>query len=273
MDAKIHPAAAISNIKNFIPITLDNETAQYVTWFEQFRIHCTAFQVQDHLAKSASPAATFGDKASAAEIELWNRLDAIVLQWIYGTISTDLLQTIIKPKSTVCAAWEALETLFQDNKPSRALYLQQKLTNTRLEDFLNMEAYCREVKALSDQLTNVDAPLNNQQLVLQLITGLTEQYETTATILQNEKPLPTFNEARSRLCHEEAEKTNKAMQASKAVATHFTPPHPTQTGPPPPRKPKHGQHPWPWTLPWSGQGPVLISLWPRLDFLLTSASC
>ncbi|XP_076901887.1 uncharacterized protein LOC143556463 [Bidens hawaiensis] len=209
MDSKIHPAVTVSNIKNFIPITLDNESAQYVTWSELFRIHCTAFQVSHHL--QPKPAATID--------EVWKRLDAIMLQWIYGTISTDLLQTIIKPKTTAFEAWNALESLFQDNKLARALTLQQKLTNTRLENFSNMEAYCREVKVLSDQLTNVDAPLSNQQLVLQLLGGLTEQYETTATILQQTIPFPDFNAARSRLCHAEAQKNTQALRDAQTAGT------------------------------------------------------
>ncbi|XP_076955902.1 uncharacterized protein LOC143630894 [Bidens hawaiensis] len=219
MDAKLHPVVAISNIKNFIPVVLDNETARYVTWSELFRVHCIAFQVQEHLEPNKSPLDVSGDKAKVEEVTLWNRLDAIVLQWIYGTISTDLLQTIIKPKATAYNAWLALETLFQDNKPSRALHLQHKITNTRLENFPDMESYCREVKVLVDQLTNVDAPLSNQQLVLQLFMGLTEQYETTAAILQNKKPFPDFNEARSSLCAAESQKAHQTLHASKAAAT------------------------------------------------------
>ncbi|XP_076912286.1 uncharacterized protein LOC143570542 [Bidens hawaiensis] len=171
MDAKLYPVVAISNIRTFIPVVLDNETAGYVTWYELFRIHCIAFQVQGHIEPNTSPLAISGDKAK--------------LQCIYGTISQVLLQTIIKPKTTAYDAWCALQTLFQDNKPSRALYLHRKLINTRLENSSDMETYCREIKVLSYQLTNVDIALSNQQLVLQLFMGLTEQYETTTTVLKN----------------------------------------------------------------------------------------
>ncbi|XP_076907609.1 uncharacterized protein LOC143564119 [Bidens hawaiensis] len=204
MDAKIHPAVTVSNIRNFIPVTLDNETAQYITLSELFMIHCTVFQVHDHLQPNTSPAAKSGDKATIEDVELWNRLDAIVLHWIYGTISSDLLQTIMKQKTTAYDAWTALETLFQDNKPAQALHLQEKLTNTRLESFPNMEAYCRKVKVLFDQLCILDAGLSDQQLVLKLLMGLTDQYKTTTTVLQNEKSFPSFNEARYRLCHVES---------------------------------------------------------------------
>ncbi|XP_076916393.1 uncharacterized protein LOC143576087 [Bidens hawaiensis] len=137
MASLIHPAITVTNIKNFIPITLDNESAQYVTWSELFKIHCTAFLVADHLEprqqfSSSSSAAANKDKEEdpASTQDSWKRLDAIVLQWIYGTISTNLLRTILKKDTTAYDAWIALENLFQDNKSSRALYLQAKLTNT-----------------------------------------------------------------------------------------------------------------------------------------------
>nr|GMD95755.1 retrovirus-related Pol polyprotein from transposon TNT 1-94 [Ipomoea batatas] len=57
--------------------------------------------------------------------ELWSRVDAIVLQWIYGTISEDL-HTIIERDSTAELAWNMLEDIFLDNKNSRALYLEQE---------------------------------------------------------------------------------------------------------------------------------------------------
>ncbi|XP_076945926.1 uncharacterized protein LOC143617164 [Bidens hawaiensis] len=132
MEAKLHPAITVSNIKNFIPITLDNESAQYVTWSELFKIHFNAYLVANHLeprgessSSAAPPASADKDKGLAAPPpeESWKRLDAIVLQWIYGTISIDLLQTVMKKNTTAYNAWIALENLFQDNKCSRALHL------------------------------------------------------------------------------------------------------------------------------------------------------
>ncbi|XP_076957454.1 uncharacterized protein LOC143632929 [Bidens hawaiensis] len=193
MESKIHPTVTVSNIKNFVTITLDNENAQYNTWSELFRIHCTAYLVDDHLQpRPAASSSFFGSVAdkerstadkdkekSTADKDTgsdqWKRLDAIVLQWIYGTISMDLLQTIMKKNSTAFDAWVALENLFHDNKSSRALHLQSKLTNTRLESFKDMASYCQEIKVLADQISNVDVPLSNTQLVLKVLGGLPEQ--------------------------------------------------------------------------------------------------
>ncbi|XP_076908728.1 uncharacterized protein LOC143565732 [Bidens hawaiensis] len=127
MDSKLHPAVTVSNIKHVIPITLDNETGEYTSWSELFKIHCRAYQVYDHLLpKSSSSTASSSSKKQTNEqvadalaaTNLWDRLDVIVLQWIYGTISRDLINTILKPNTTAREAWVTLETLFQDNKLS-----------------------------------------------------------------------------------------------------------------------------------------------------------
>ncbi|KAD0832389.1 hypothetical protein E3N88_43651 [Mikania micrantha] len=185
--------------------------SQYGSWSELFRIHCKAHQVPDHLLpKPINPPVADADKPKADAIAaLCERLDTIVLQWIYGTISNDLLHTILKPNATAYDAWLALENLFQDNKSSRAIYLNQKFSVTRLENFSNMSAYCQAIKMIADQLANVGKPIDNQTLVFQLITGLTELYEGIAMLLQQTTPLPDFYDARSRLCMEETRKTEQ----------------------------------------------------------------
>ncbi|XP_076886713.1 uncharacterized protein LOC143536661 [Bidens hawaiensis] len=137
------------------------ETANYTSWSELFKIHYQVFLVYDHLSpritpQSSSTAPPTGDKPPLVE-DNWDQLDAIVLQWIYGTISNDLLQTILKKDTHACDAWLALENLFQDNKTTRATLLKQQFTSTRLDGFKDMSSYCQALKVIADQLANVDA--------------------------------------------------------------------------------------------------------------------
>ncbi|KAI3751108.1 hypothetical protein L2E82_22154 [Cichorium intybus] len=225
MDPKNHPAITVTNIRNFIPFTLEMENGQFTSWAELFRIHCRAFQVGDHIDASFKPpsktpsssTATEADKTKAAsEFETWSRLDAIVLQWIYSTISNDLLHTILKPNTTASQAWTALENIFQDNQSTRAVYLDSKFVSTRLDHHPNISSYCQAMKMLADQLANVGNPVSNQRLVLQLIVGLNESYEGVAMIIQQTTPLPDFYDVRSKLIMEEARKAHQA--AATAVS-------------------------------------------------------
>jgi transposase InsO family protein len=93
----IHPALTVTNITNFIKIILDIEKSQYNTWSELFKIHAQAYEVLDHIIPPAETDTTSSSPSlKETNPALWKRLDAIVLQWIYGTISTDLLHTIIE---------------------------------------------------------------------------------------------------------------------------------------------------------------------------------
>ncbi|XP_056684527.1 uncharacterized protein [Spinacia oleracea] len=206
--SSFHPALAVSNIKNNIPIVLEMENVQYATWAELFKIHARSNKVLHHIVTPEH--GTVKTPSTDDEKELWSTLDATVLQWIYSTISTDLLQTIIEPDSTAMEAWGRLRDIFQDNKNSRAVTLEQEFSHTSMEDFPNASAYCQRLKELADQLKNVGAPVSNDRLVLQLVAGLTEAYNGVGTLLRQSNPLPPFYQARSMLTLEEAGLAKKA---------------------------------------------------------------
>ncbi|XP_076954021.1 uncharacterized protein LOC143628272 [Bidens hawaiensis] len=123
--AAIHPALTVNNIRNFIPLILDLETGQYTSWVKLFTIHCTVYEVLDHILPTTAPSSFSTankekqhDASSTTVLASWDRLDAVVKQWIYGTISHNLLMNVIKPKATAKETWDAIAHLFQDNQAS-----------------------------------------------------------------------------------------------------------------------------------------------------------
>ncbi|KAK9151458.1 hypothetical protein Syun_009767 [Stephania yunnanensis] len=177
--SKLHPATTVTNIKSCIPIVLDYEGSQYNNWATLFKLHCRANLVIDHILPPASIAvsSTTTEAAEIAAKVLWERLDDIVRQWIYGTISNDLLHTIIDQEDTAAEAWNRLVHLFQDNKSARALALDAKFTNTKLVDFPNVKAYCTRLKVLADNLANVGHKVSDERLVLRLLAWVIEEYK------------------------------------------------------------------------------------------------
>ncbi|XP_074298675.1 uncharacterized protein LOC141629596 [Silene latifolia] len=111
-----HPAYSISNIKNFVQITLEAENVHYASWAELFLNTARAFDVLDHIAPPKDVVINKDDQ--------WNRLDAIIKQWIYRTISIDLLHTILEPGSTAQATWNRLKDISNDNRNIRAVMLE-----------------------------------------------------------------------------------------------------------------------------------------------------
>ncbi|XP_021747916.1 uncharacterized protein LOC110713780 [Chenopodium quinoa] len=222
-----HPALSVNNIKNAIPLILDREKVQYSNWVELFEVHCHAFNVLDHIDPSIP-------RPTDISNTLWLRLDSIVKQWIYGTISTDLLTTILNKGDSALQIWTKLKDLFQDYKNTRAVYLENQFNNLHLSNFSDVNSYCQQLKVLKDQLAAVDQPVSEQKLVIRLVSGLVNtDFDTVATIIQQTEPLPSFESARSRLLLEETRRSNDQGSSSALVAQHAT--TSTQNTTPPPQ--------------------------------------
>ncbi|XP_023758316.1 uncharacterized protein LOC111906776 [Lactuca sativa] len=113
--ASLHPTVTITNIRNFISIILEIDGGQYTSWVELFKIHCRGHDVIQHILPEEGPTpkpTTEKNKEKANAMTLYKRLDSIILQWIYSTISKYLLITILKPDSTAAQAWKSLENIF-----------------------------------------------------------------------------------------------------------------------------------------------------------------
>ncbi|XP_076924228.1 uncharacterized protein LOC143586599 [Bidens hawaiensis] len=164
MASSFHPAVTVTNIKNFILIILDSQNEHYNTWAELFVIHCKAYDAFDHLqpciqAISSSSSDKEKETTKTPHQESWERIDAIVLQWIYGTITRDLVHTIKIPNTTAYDAWCRLKNLFLDNQTTRTIAIQNKFFNSRLDQFPDISAYCQHMKLLYDQLTSLGSPV------------------------------------------------------------------------------------------------------------------
>ncbi|XP_010679698.1 uncharacterized protein LOC104894999 [Beta vulgaris subsp. vulgaris] len=197
---KYHPALTITNVKTLVPVTLDNEQSLYHSWPTLFTNLARVYDLYDHVVPptDATAGATYETRKSE-DLSLWNRLDAVLLHWIYDTISFDLLLAILCRNDTAKAAWNRLESLFQDNKASRATHLEEDFTNADFEDFTSIDNYCNYLQSIADRL------------VLRLTGSLPEAYNGTVDYIQNQDPMPSFKSCRSRL--KTAERTIKARTA------------------------------------------------------------
>ncbi|KAG7600292.1 GAG-pre-integrase domain [Arabidopsis suecica] len=195
---------SISQIKAYVPITLDMNKLNYQAWRELLETHCTCFGVLGHLD---------GTSVSTAETEkTWKEHDGLVKMWIYGTISESILDTVLKTKCSARDLWLTIENMFRDNKEARALELENELRTTVIGD-LSVHTYCQKLKTLSDQLSNLDSPVTNRNLVMHLLNGLSDKFDNITNVIKHKSPFPTFIEARSMLTMEEKRLTKHTPSA------------------------------------------------------------
>ncbi|XP_023753814.1 uncharacterized protein LOC111902191 [Lactuca sativa] len=152
---------------------------------ELFNIHACAYIVLHHINLKSSCPANIDEST-------WLRLDAVIKEWIYTTISLDLM----KNGATAQELWNRLEEIFQDKNETRADYIEEQFNTTRQDSFSNINDYYFPLKNLVDQLTNISNSITGNKMFLQLIFGLTKGgYDTIVAFIQQNDPLPSFNKA------------------------------------------------------------------------------
>ncbi|XP_026442435.1 uncharacterized protein LOC113341950, partial [Papaver somniferum] len=130
-------------------------------------------------------------------------------------MAKDLMLTVLKSGKTAKELCDHLQKLFQDNKGNRAATLESKFVNLKFVDCASVDDYCDKLKSLSDRLTDLDFPMNDKRLVIQLVNGLPEEYNTVASFIQ--QSMPTFDAARSQLRTEEIRRAQQTSLSSSAA--------------------------------------------------------
>lgn len=78
-----------------------------------------------------------------------------------------------------------------------------------MEQFPHASIYCRHLKSMFNQLSNIGAPVSNERLVLQFMYGLTNTHAVVGSQICHEDSFPPFYKARSMIILEETGKANK----------------------------------------------------------------
>jgi hypothetical protein len=158
---------AVHNIRLLVPTVLDLASNNYTRWREQFLLTIGKFSLQDHVERDA-PAVILPD---------WDHMDCAVRSWIYRTISNDLVETVLKPRTTTHVIWLAVESQFLDDREQRAILLDTEF-RTFVQGDLSISEYCRRLKTMVDALGDFGEDVSDRTLVLNVITTSTRSSPT-----------------------------------------------------------------------------------------------
>lgn len=134
--------------------------------------------------------------------------------WIYGTVSEQILDTILQAKSTSRDLWLSLEAFFRDNKEARALQIDNELRTLQIGD-ISIQDYCHKLKYLSDLLSNVNSPISDLALVMHMLNGLSDKFDNIINVITHHTPFPSFTKARSMLLIEEGRLAKSVKPSSQ----------------------------------------------------------
>ncbi|XP_021838593.1 uncharacterized protein [Spinacia oleracea] len=157
-------------------------------------------------------------KPKDVDDDLWERLDAIVLQWLYGTISKDLLLKVLDENATAQDIWNRLRKIFQDTRGTWVVILENQFGHIRMNNYSSLDEYCDALKTVADQLAALEHPVSEERLVLQLVGKVDPEYRTIATIIRQTNPLPSFEEACSTLDLDRLDRLNDKDEDDSSTA-------------------------------------------------------
>ncbi|VFQ80142.1 unnamed protein product [Cuscuta campestris] len=144
----------------------------------------------DFLTGKSSPSSTDDSE--------WFQLDALIQGWILSTVNDEICDLVLSTTNSASELLKAIYNIFHDNKPARAMQLEHQFRTT-MKGSLSIAAYCQTLRNLADWLDDVDAPVSEQQLVLQVLRGLPDDLQGQTSFLQYQTPPPTFLQTRSAL--------------------------------------------------------------------------
>ncbi|CAN6204914.1 unnamed protein product [Urochloa humidicola] len=189
------------NIRGLIPITLDMQSTCYRRWKSLFRIVLGRFDLLSHI-----------DSDTRRSIDS----DLTVVMWLHATLADDLMDMIMVEDPTTPRVWTTIETIFNNNKPSRAVDLEAEL-HSLVQGDLSVSAYCHQLQHLAHGLTDSDQPVSDRVLVHQLICGLDARFATLKTLLPALPQFPSFSNARSHLLREECAQLKKSSSSTESA--------------------------------------------------------
>ncbi|VFQ66807.1 unnamed protein product [Cuscuta campestris] len=108
--------------------------------------------------------------ASSNDTE-WLQFDALLQGWILSTVTDEVSDLVLANSPSAHSLWTAIYKLFHDNKHARAMQLEHRFRTT-VKGNRTINEYCHLLKNLADYLDDVDAPVTEHALVLQVLQGL-----------------------------------------------------------------------------------------------------
>nr|XP_020198388.1 uncharacterized protein LOC109784203 [Aegilops tauschii subsp. strangulata] len=197
-------AVGLHSIKGHVPVELTLDTGVHRQWRTFFHAACRKYALLDHLDLDAPDAPN----------PEWSLLDATVVSWFYGSVSLSILDAVMTPGDDPLAVdlWNNINGLFNDHKINRQLHLTAELGDVKMGE-MSMADYLQKVKSLSDGLADLGAPVDDAEMVVHYLNGLSEQYESAADLISL-MPGMTFAQCRSLLALQDMKRKNRRSHNS-----------------------------------------------------------
>jgi hypothetical protein len=145
------------NVRLLVNIVLDSSSINYDSWRDLMEQALQHYALIKHITDD-SPSNDPG----------WIRMGSIILNWINNSISADLHQVVREHGCMTCHLWLTIKNQFLGNREQHTLHLDAAF-RTFVQGDLLVNEYYRKFKAMADGLADLDAPVEDRILVLNIL--------------------------------------------------------------------------------------------------------
>lgn len=213
-DVSIKDLFLLSNICNLISIRLDS--SNFVLWKFQFTSMLHAYKLFGFVDGShpappkilpvvVSTESSSTDSATSTvnpSYEGWLAKDQALMTLINATLSAEALAYIVGCNSSQ-EEWEALEKHYSSSSRTNIINLKSDLQSISKKADESIDSYIKRIKEIKDKLANVSSVVNNEDLLIYALNGLSVEYNTFRTSMRTRSQSVSFEELHVLLKSEE----------------------------------------------------------------------
>ena len=185
--------ASSSNVANplfGVQITEKLNKANYALWQAQVLTTIRGSRLEGYITgKTGAPEAEVDEKGPDGKTvkvrnpayEEWFARDQQVLGFLFTSVTKDVLSQIAAAK-TAAQAWSAVENMFTAQTRARSMNVRLALTTTK-KGSMTIAEYFGKMKSLSDEMAAAGKPLDEEEIVANILNGLDSEYNPVVSAL------------------------------------------------------------------------------------------
>nr|XP_020185094.1 uncharacterized protein LOC109770795 [Aegilops tauschii subsp. strangulata] len=177
------------HITNHIKFKLDPAQHNYHKWRAFFLFVLLTYNAAHHVQQ----------KPPAHPNDLWNFADIRIALWIYSVVADSLIDLLPMDDDTTAYQLSCrIHDYFLASRAVKYMQLKRQYRNLKQGD-LPITGYARWIEVLADGLVDVEQPVSDADLAMQLFQGLDQRFEPIHIVLGDTVPLLSFDVVMSRL--------------------------------------------------------------------------
>ncbi|KAL0883080.1 hypothetical protein ABMA27_016546 [Loxostege sticticalis] len=125
----------------------------------------------------------------------------------------------IRTAKSAHEAWKLLQKAYEGHGLNRRLGLLRSLFSMKLSENSSMEAYLNKIKEISHQLSEIEAPLDDEFNAIIMLSGLTDNYDPLIMAIENSNVKLSTEIITAKLLQENQRREEKTITEETALIT------------------------------------------------------